>query len=285
MSADDGLPQNLCTDCANLIQLVHKFRKQALDSEKEFKKFLANNFETKIKDEKEIEFKNECDNEDNDYFDFDFNQEQDQSQDESLMQNVKVEKNYQCNICEKQFSKETKLIKHALVHEKPPLVCSLCGKTFLKQSSLDKHLLKHSSYNKCNICFENFNSLPLLLEHTKIHSDIEVKAEIEVDEESYTCSVCRLVFNKSRSLAMHMRKHKKEENCIKSEKPVFKCDICSKEFSSKSMLRRHMKLHSSVQPLACPKCPKRYTRQDQLQEHLKRHESGKPNICTYCSKG
>lgn len=281
VSKEDDLPKGLCAECAKTVQLLYKFRKQVFESEKEFKKYIDYNIEITVKHEEELNLKVESDNENNDYYDpyevF--------SQDENLLTDVKEEKQYQCNICQKQFSKESKLLKHELVHEKSPFPCNLCKRYFQKQSSLDKHLKKHSnSYYNCNMCLESFSTEALLSEHMKIHFDIEVKTE-KADEKNYPCSVCNLAFTKSRSLAMHMRKHKSKSSYVKLEKQVFKCDLCMKEFSTKSMLRRHMKLHSSVQPLACPKCPKRYTRQDQLQEHMKKHDSGKPNICTYCSKG
>jgi uncharacterized Zn-finger protein len=143
--------------------------------------------------------------------------------------------------------------------------------------------LKHcKNYNWCNICLLNFDTENLLMEHMKIHSDVDIKSEVIEEESVFKCSDCNMTFSKLRSLAMHKKKHKnnKEKSAEK-----FQCDICSKEFRLKALLRRHVKVHSTYRPFSCSICPKRYTRDDQLQDHMRTHSNMKPNVCSYCNKG
>lgn len=278
MSKEDGLPQHLCQDCARLLQLLYNFRKQAFQTEKQYRKLLESRPEAEVKEENnEFEFKHE-----NDYYDSysdyvpDTDEIPKQEADEKGYESN--EKNFQCNLCHKEYKKENKLLKHLATHEKSNVICGFCGKSFKSQHWLKKHLAKQcKNYNKCNICKETFNSEPLLLEHMKIHSDVEVKVE---DEEKFQCSECGRVFSKSRSLAMHLKKHKNKEI-----HDVYKCDNCQKEFRTKSLLRRHINLHASVKRYSCSKCSKMYSRADQLQAHLKTHDSVKLYICKDCGKG
>lgn len=269
MSKEDGLPQKLCDECANILQLAYEFRNKAERAQDEYKRLLQSQIKKELS-ELEPKMENE-----HDYFEDDFAINEDFSKTEDV-----EEKNYMCNKCNKTFLKEKKFLKHLQIHESP-LQCTVCNKSYQNQASLEKHIAKHKNQT-CAVCSQNFDTELLLLQHMSEHPDykIEVKVENEAHETLLQCPDCDLTFNKQRSLSMHMRRHKNKNN-----KKEFICDACGKVFNMKYQLKRHVVLHSEVKPHRCTKCSKTYARKDQLVHHMHTHKDSKPYVCSYCKKG
>lgn len=212
-------------------------------------------------------------------FDNDLKSEPDEKPDNKEV-NQETKKPYTCPTCNKRYTKEKKYHKHLELH-RSQYSCMYCKKLFLREEALQKHIRKHD--NRCQICSDIFIDGSLLLQHIASHNSSTIKNEQEIEsndnKQTYPCEKCEKIYKNPRSLALHMKKHKREE-------PVtYTCDVCQKEFVSKALVKRHMKLHVQDRPFKCTSCSRSYSRSDQLNVHLRTHAELKPNVCPYCNKG
>ncbi|XP_072013021.1 uncharacterized protein [Amphiura filiformis] len=115
----------------------------------------------------------------------------------------------------------------------------------------------------------------------------------------YTCQVCQKVFQKTRSLRLHMEIHRTERNYL--------CDECGKAFKSQIRLNAHRKVHreklfqcsqcdfqSSVNSaihvhrqyhrdgcVLCHVCGAAYTDKSTLKKHMQVHSIDRPFGCAF----
>lgn len=267
VSKEDGLPQKLCDECVKDLQIAYSFRTQAEKSQEEYKKLLQ------IKSEpQEIEFKAENDHDYLEVYD-DFKFDTDYSK-------IGVKGNHLlCSKCNKQFSTEKKLLKHLQTHYSLPLECTVCKKRYHNTTSFEKHMAKHDNVALELLCNKNIDENGMLMKVEA--SEIEVKLEKleNIQEQTFKCGDCSMIFTKQRALSMHMKKHR--NNKILTE---FICDTCGKAFRMKHLLKRHLMMHGEVKPYKCRKCSKTYPRRDQLLSHAYTHKKNKPYVCSYCNK-
>lgn len=122
------------------------------------------------------------------------------------------EKQFQCDLCMKSFSRKSTLNKHMKAHCEPS-----SGK------STDAEVAR-----ECPICFKNVTGD--FQRHVKNHD------RLRGDPKTFACKLCAANYNQYNSLRAHMSKHTgKKEYC---------CDVCSKEFSDLSNLTKHLRIHS-----------------------------------------
>jgi uncharacterized Zn-finger protein len=149
-----------------------------------------------------------------------------------------TQKLYLCSVCDKAFTLQGNLDKHAVTHTgEKPYVCPICGKSFSLQGNLKKHVIIHTGQKpySCRVCGKAFSQQGNLQKHTAIHSG----------EKPYSCEVCGRSFTLRGNLKKHLFTHS-------SQKP-YACEICGKEFSHQGNLNKHVETHSEKRTLCASK--------------------------------
>lgn len=164
---------------------------------------------------------------------------------------------YKCTQCDKTFTRERNLRRHAIVHsETRPFNCDFCQKGYNRYDNLRQHIVscylsteegksrygterppelmeeleqrirKQGKTYDCQICGDSFNAYKQLIEHRKVHT----KAK------PYECSECDASFKRPFDLRVHIRMHT-------GERP-FKCQYCGKGFKTATNVRCHERRHT-----------------------------------------
>ncbi|XP_026284873.1 zinc finger protein 236 [Frankliniella occidentalis] len=176
-------------------------------------------------------------------------------QDEWVSKNV--EKIYECQKCQRQFSKASALKEHMRDHVKV--------KHSLVRRKHDRTQDRSEFSHKCTTCGKVFQKPSQLVRHMRIHTG----------ERPYPCNICGKAFSQKGSLQIHMTKHN-------GEKP-YECDFCSAKFSQKGNLRAHIqRVHSIPQQgtvtFRCSECPCIFRKLGSLNSHMGRAHSQVDNV-------
>ena len=143
--------------------------------------------------------------------------------------NVKLEKNFGCNNCEKKFFHPSELKLHVRQKHTKRFRCTKCDFGTYTKRTLERHMLVHmekSSFTiMCQICGMVFKHDDYLVRHMASHSDAR----------PYTCSTCGKAFKMRKHLTIHKKIHTKEYSIT--------CDICDRPFVQRYNLKQHMKKH------------------------------------------
>ncbi|CAG9781917.1 unnamed protein product [Diatraea saccharalis] len=180
-------------------------------------------------------------------------------------------KQYQCDICTKQFSRKELLAKHTRMHSEKLHECDVCKKKFNRSDNLRSHKRTHDPRDKakvntclCLYCGRSFNNSSNLIVHMRRHTG----------EKPYKCDFCGKGFPRSSDLQCHRRSHTGEKPCV--------CRVCGKGFSRSNKLSRHMRVHTGLKPYKCTYCEKAFSQSNDLTLHIRRHTGDKPYICEVC---
>lgn len=210
----------------------------------------------------------------------------------------KKPKVYECEFCERTFSRSNHLVQHELTHTKDEpfhcdycnkgfwyknslighikqnhtgdvnFTCEECGRGFFQRSEFMRHLPTHSDETpfKCEECGMTFKLLKNLKRHQKVHSGTR----------THTCQYCGKSFRIMQTLRVHLITHT-------GEKP-FKCTHCGKGFSQSAPLKAHIRaLHTGEKPYCCDMCGEGFPTGNTLKAHIFKHTGIHPNSCNACS--
>lgn len=158
---------------------------------------------------------------------------------------VKI-KEFHCEVCQKQFSRNDLLLRHKIAH------------AIKMEDSKSED-------------FKKVDRTPV------IYSEIDLKTE----EFLYSCNHCDLLYVHKEDLENHFN----QTHGIKQEFNVA-CHICSEKFSKMSHKNRHLKkVHFLDKQYKCPTCCKSFSKKEQLEHHVNTHLGKKPHTCSICLKG
>lgn len=208
---------------------------------------------------------------------------------------------FQCNKCDKTFTRNAHLKRHILVNHEGqrtpshPVDCDQCGGTFANNHSLKKHMKKVHLVKQysCEECGLNFHKNHMLLSHMTEHTG----------KLPWVCDQCSESFQYKMYLKRHMRRHRthpcpecgvtlerwsdlqlhKSSEHLKAPTEVVACDQCNKEFNEGHMLRMHAAIHQETrQVFECPTlfCPRYFYFKRNLAQHIRSYHEGRKYFCS-----
>ncbi|KRT81579.1 zinc-finger associated domain containing protein [Oryctes borbonicus] len=143
------------------------------------------------------------------------------------------EKPHKCNYCKASFTSPIKLMRHVTSHAGlRPYPCKRCGRTFLLSHHLTRHMRSHATKEigqyKCDICSMSFRRKDSLINHSTIHSMVNLK-----------CVICYTSFDNAKDVMNHITIHL-------SGLP-YPCDKCDYSFDTQEQLEEHELKHAEME--------------------------------------
>nr|XP_020499701.1 zinc finger protein 37-like isoform X1 [Labrus bergylta] len=176
---------------------------------------------------------------------------------------------YACNVCDKSFPYQSKLMDHERIHTgEKPFVCTACNKSFRTQAFLNNHLKTHNAVRPyaCGQCGKCFTKLQSLTKHMLAHSG----------QKPFYCEICNKGFTQSTYFKRHMECHTSEM--------TFPCKQCDKCFPTAFKLSNHERWHTRDRPHMCERCGKRFLVPSLLKRHMGYHIGDRQYLCSQCGK-
>lgn len=187
----------------------------------------------------------------------------------SHLKNHKQSKKHVCEICGKGFFYAVHLRSHAALHETDKIhFCDICSKSFKLFSTLKHHRAackNRKKFYQCNDCDESFSLKRSLFSHMRTHE--------KVPEQSFSCEICCIKFDSSRSKKDHIVQ-------VHVEALRFVCDSCGEAFVTEIAMKRHAITHTRSYP--CKRCGDTFSKKRDLATHRLQHGIYKRLRCRAC---
>ncbi|CAG9772573.1 unnamed protein product [Ceutorhynchus assimilis] len=144
---------------------------------------------------------------------------------------------YKCSYCEAGFSTSVRLKKHVTEHAGlRPYRCKICHRSFLLSHHLTRHLRSHYDKEpgvsvgqyKCDICSMSFKKKDSLINHSAIHSMVNLK-----------CVICNTKFESAKMVKDHITTHLLEL--------PYPCEKCDYSFDTHKQLVEHEVKHAEIE--------------------------------------
>nr|CAH7762356.1 unnamed protein product [Callosobruchus chinensis] len=148
----------------------------------------------------------------------------------------------------------------------PIFACEECTECFVEEADLKDHMRIHKQNYSCKVCGQKFSSASTLCRHTNVHDP----------SKKHECKECGKRFSRSDDLRRHHRTHT-------GEKP-FQCELCDKAFSQSFRLLEHKRAHADEKTFVCSICGKAFSRYTSLLAHNKTHSGTKSHLCSVCGE-
>ncbi|KAK9693553.1 Zinc finger, C2H2 type [Popillia japonica] len=299
----DGLPNQICTQCLQIVNRSFTFKQQCEKSDNVLRQYLdslnmhisLDNSQSIISDVKNdtLFVSNEVLQQSSIFNDI-FNDEQTHSLVDSFtVQNADLAETMQSlrTIAEQclpeTWDNEQNLIN---AHENsennscPQFTldqlykCQFCEESFKDEWSLGVHIKIHTGQAKyyCGICGKECNTPAALNKHIAVHG---------VERNDKRKNVCNLCGKECIDLKC-LKKHYKEDHFEQSNlfEKRYSCNICGKSYKYSKLLTIHMRSHSGERPLSCEMCGKTFSLPSSLHKHRLIHSSEKIHKCALCGK-
>ncbi|CAB3366191.1 Hypothetical predicted protein [Cloeon dipterum] len=211
---------------------------------------------------------------------------------------------FPCTMCDKKFSRRTKLEYHMRRHTgERRFICTICSKSFHDSVRLKAHTERHSTEKKfkCDECGSGFVCKRYLTNH---------KSRYHRRREVFRCCVCAVVLSTAEEAMVHHRSHTSEEVAKSGTTNPYTqsfdhhCRQCCEYFPSKELLNAHKakahvrgrsaKVQSTVdiaeliKQVDCTVCGKKLWGVGSLKRHMSSaHASSRPERifqCEFCAK-
>ena len=208
--------------------------------------------------------------------------------------------NLECTICKKKCKSKKGLAGHMKkYHNENNKPCSVCNKTFRSIKYLEEHNEKCGRRTQCLVCYENFTSRDLKMEHiasshkeVKIHYCSKCSAKFLLQQTlknhisnihekvSVECSICGKNNLSKKSLKRHILHVHEGKKTIR-----YKCSLCSYTSTQKFVLKNHTETVHEGKTYQCPHCTQEFNSQNKLEGHIAlTHDKTKLFSCSICSK-
>jgi len=209
----------------------------------------------------------------------------------------KVERVYECSDCDKAFTREEHLKRHAKSHTDDPVhTCEVigCNKSYTRKERLTRHYkVAHLGQEPerpfwCSECGKDFQRKEHLTRHQRnIHGP---GGSMESQEYKITPQLQHNPTHQARPLVSTTTNHQ----TVQQQQTVggggggqgasLRCTYegCPKTYSRREHLNRHIKLHMGIEPdrpYYCHDCGKTFTRKEHLLRHRRSHTGETPYPC------
>ena len=191
----------------------------------------------------------------------------------------KMNTNFVCNVCGKQFFAKDKLSHHNwAVHAEEESPCTSCDKTFRSKKKLTYHMRATHVEKEAFHCELQFGEIECsyfsssksnLRTHKK---GVHEKANKDANPPKFLCDLCEY----STTLKTNLVRHNKTcTNSVESNSLENSCNLCHNTFSTKKILHKHTKLHNKEKTftpnstVSCVVCKKTFAKISNLERHQK----------------
>ncbi|XP_060526327.1 transcriptional repressor CTCF-like [Cylas formicarius] len=151
------------------------------------------------------------------------------------------DKPHKCNYCDASFNTAIRLARHVTSHAGlRPYPCKICARTFLLSHHLTRHMRTHYAaeqgrkpeetvgQHKCDICSMSFKRKDSLINHSAIHSMVNL-----------VCVICNTSFETAQMVKEHITTH--------LQGLPFPCERCDYSFESSEQLEEHELKHAEME--------------------------------------